>query len=253
MRHWLLLSLLALLALQTGCLGPLKSLVRAASSCKVESDPPGAAIRLNGEYIGTAPCRVRYREADKYAFSADLANYHRADQSFKEFPTGVLLRLSPLARPPQDCSLTDLPAGQPAVSVAVLDFQPPDADARQLGTALADYCRQAVQASGRYILVDRENMRSLLTEADFASTAQCDETRCLVDYGRKLRAQKIIHGRLSRVGSACVLTIKMIDVGSAAVAGIQNAKVAGAPGEALDFVAPTTCALLRETLTRPPP
>ena len=75
--------------------------------------------------------------------------------------------------------------------------------------------------------------------------------KCLVDYGRKLRAQKIIHGRVSRVGEAYVITIKMIDVGSAAVDAIENAKVLAGVEQLVDFVPPTTCRLLRDALAGP--
>lgn len=137
-------------------------------------------------------------------------------------------------------------------SLAVLDFQVSEGTSVHVGQSLADYCRETAQKSQRFVLVDREAMRALLSEEDFATTFKCDDTRCLVNFGRKLRAQKIVHGRVNRVGDAYVLTIKMIDVGSAAVDGIRNAKVTGSVEQLLDFVPLTTCQLLRDALTRKP-
>ena len=250
LRSLCFLGVLVTAAAHGGCLSPCKALARAALACRIESEPTGATVSINGEYVGATPCTVGYRDKDKYEFVAELNGHQPAKKSFKEFPRRVLLKLTPLSEPPGDCELNTLPEVATRASVAVLDFQCNEKDAKQLGPALADYCRHTVQASQRYVLVDRENMRTLLSEEDFAATVKCDNTECLVDYGRKLRAQKIIHGRVSRVGEAYVLTIKMLDVGSAAVDALENAKVVAGVEQLVDFVPPTTCRLLRDALTQ---
>ncbi len=149
-----------------------------------------------------------------------------------------------------DCRLTELPdrRGQEMESVAVIDFQSASSLADDTSRGLADLCRAAIQESGRYILVDRHLMLEILGEEDFAAVVDCDDTRCLVDFGKKLRAQKMVHGRVSRVGGTLVLTLRMTDVGSAKIDAFKTVKVCGDVGLAADSISPLTCELLREAL-----
>ncbi len=149
-----------------------------------------------------------------------------------------------------DCRLEELPAQSEETSLAVLSFQVGEGLSTEAGEALADLCRETIQESGRYLLVDREQMKLLLSEEDFASTISCDDTRCLVDYGKKLRAQKIVHGRISRVAESFVLTIKILDVGSATIEAIRTATVRGKLDDLIVYVRPTTCHLLHTALER---
>lgn len=217
----------------------------------IRTAPAGAIIYKNGRRIGTAPMYDTGDIASRYnvvwpeeALSKSndtTAAPHRA----KDAPNVA----SDGAQATPDCDLATLPGVADLVSVAVLDFRTGTAAADDAGMALADLCRETVQASRRYVLLDRETMKALLSEEDFAATFTCDDTQCLVNYGRKLRAQKIIHGRISRVGETHLLTVKLIDVGSAAIEALRTAKVSGSLDRIMDFVQPTTCELLRDALS----
>ena len=268
MRVLLAVSLACLLGTQTGCITAIISdAIELTRRCAVESEPPGASINLNGKHIGEAPCQVPYPLGevgrDKFYFTARRDGYRADMKSYNEFPAHVLFelkrapdeeRITSATRRMLECNLAELPPVPERSSVAVLDFQVGEDVSRSVGEALADYCREMLQASQRFILVDRQHMRALLTEEDFDATFTCDDTRCLVDFGRKLRAQKIIHGRTSEVGEVYVLTLTMVDVGSARIEAIRNAKVFGTVEELLDFVGPATCELLHDALpgARPP-
>lgn len=147
-----------------------------------------------------------------------------------------------------DCDLNSLPQPDMPPSVAVLDFQVSDDLNHSIGESFADVSRDAVLQSGRFVLIERENIRAILAEEDFAATFKCDDTKCLVDYGKKLRAQKIIHGRVNRIGESFLITIKILDVASASIEGLKTAKVKGGVEFALDYVQPVTCEILRDSL-----
>jgi len=243
----------------TGCVAVPKE------SCRVETSPPGAIIVANGAEVGRTPCSIvnydipRRRDLE---IVATLAGHRAASRTLGpgwmlNFPSHMYLELAPLQEKPgtpasvPDCDLSDLPAitGERA-SVAVLDFRVDDKLSSGVGESLADFCRETVQDSNRFVLVDREEMRVLLSEQDLVAAIQCDDARCLVNYGRKLRAQKIMYGRAVRVGSAFVLTLRMVDVGSAEIQGIKTAKVGDSADYLVDFISPLTCQLLYDALSQ---
>jgi len=151
---------------------------------------------------------------------------------------------------PADCDLTSLPVVDERASVAVLDFQVLDTPNSAIGASLADICREAILASDRYRLVDRENMRALLDEEDWSKTVRCDETKCLVSFGKKLRAQKIVHGRISSIGNTFLLTLKMLDVSTTRIDGVKTTKITGGIEGVVDHVEPVTCEVLRDALKK---
>lgn len=130
-----------------------------------------------------------------------------------------------------------------------MDFDVEAGPASKIGRALADLARQVVSESGRYVLLDRENMVRILGEEDFAAAMRCDQTRCLVAYGRKLRAQKLGNGRVQRVGESFVLTIAITDVSSARIDGIRSEPIKGSIEDVMRRIQPTMCETVRDTLS----
>jgi hypothetical protein len=137
-------------------------------------------------------------------------------------------------------------------SVAVLDIDA-DESLRAEADALGDLCRKQIQDTGRFVLVDRDTIRLVLREEDFTASMRCDDTRCLVNYGAKLRAQKLVHGRLARVAEGLMLTLKMVDVGTARIDGVETARTGADVRELFDVIEPTSCALLSQALRAAPP
>jgi hypothetical protein len=83
---------------------------------------------------------------------------------------------------------------------------------KEVGRALADLCRDAVQESAQFTLVDRQRIAEILGERDFAAAMQCDDTACLVEYGQLVGAEKMMHGRINQLGDILVLAVVMTDV-----------------------------------------
>jgi len=150
---------------------------------------------------------------------------------------------------PIPCDLSDLP-NPPADQrppLAVLDFQVGESMEADVGRALADLCRDAIQDSGRFSLVDRQRIADVLGERDFADAIQCDNTVCLVRYGKLLGARKMMHGRINRLGDVFVLAVGLTDVDT----GTQIAKSASlASVEDSTGAVPTlVCQILRNACT----
>jgi hypothetical protein len=151
---------------------------------------------------------------------------------------------------PPKCDLANLPPvprHQPA-SIAVMDFDVKDLGP-DAGRALADLARSTVAGSNRYLLLDREDMVNILGEEDFAAAVRCDKTKCLVNYGKKLRAQKLCHGRVNKLGESFVVTIKITDVSSGKVDAFRTERMSGSIDDAMDYIGPLTCVVLRDALT----
>ena len=136
-------------------------------------------------------------------------------------------------------------------SIAVLDFDADDSLSDGTGWVFADRCRNIVLDTGRFIVVDRQNMVDILGEEDFSASVRCDDTRCLVNYGRRLRAQKLLSGRVGRIGDSVVLSLELVDVSTAAVQAVETGQAADEDA-LLGLLESVTCNLLRAALSRDP-
>jgi len=165
---------------------------------------------------------------------------------------GSSLNSNRLALSVSDCEIAKL-APKPEAdreSLALIDFDADSSLGTRTGLALADIAREAVLDSNQFLLVDRENMLTILGEEDLAAAIKCDQARCLVQYGKKLRAQKIFHGRVSKVGETFVLRFGITDCGTAETVAIRTSKVTGSVDQLIDVVRPMVCDIVRELQKR---
>ncbi len=206
----------------------------------VRSSPARCEVYVDGQLVGTTPLRYRF-------FFPRVVRAVWSETSPSPQSPG-----RPVSALESECDLRELKpdvASSPA-SIAVLDFHDASGSAGSAGVPLADICRGVVQQTGCFILLERSDMKAILSEEDFAYSIACDDTKCLVDYGKKLQAQNIIHGRISRIGHTYVLTIKMLDTSSARILSIQTATAGEDLESLLAYVEPLTCELLRKGLSQ---
>lgn len=130
-------------------------------------------------------------------------------------------------------------------SLAVIDFRSGEGVQSEVGRALADICRNAVGTTHQYRLLDRAHMKSILGEQDFAAVVKCDQTKCLVTYGKMLHAQKMVHGRISRLGERHVLYLALIDVNTSQI----DATVTAFTGRRVEEFASTVPLKARELVS----
>ena len=143
------------------------------------------------------------------------------------------------------CDLSELPTVKASERepLAVLDFQIGADMEDDISRALADLCRNAIQDSGRFVLVDRERIADVLGERDFAAAVACENAACYVEYGKLLGARTMVHGRINRLGDVLVLAVGMTDVAS----GRQASKSASLEDveDSTDAMPELVCELIR--------
>jgi len=116
-----------------------------------------------------------------------------------------------------DWSRLKVRSGESRTTLAVIDFNVGSGIPADTGRTLADLCRQDIVKSKIFKVVDRENIRSILGEQDFAAVVKCNNTKCFVQYGKILHAQRMLHGRISRLGSSIVLSLSITSVNTSEI------------------------------------
>lgn len=99
--------------------------------------------------------------------------------------------------------------------VGVVDFASeiiPDAELR----LLSDRLRIELFNTGRFIVIERQQMEAILQEQSFQQT-ECVATECIIEVGQLLGVEKMIAGTVGRVGEVYTTTLRMINVGSGAL------------------------------------
>lgn len=145
-----------------------------------------------------------------------------------------------------ECSFDSLNATDKnlASTLAVLDFDVGEHLGVDVGKAMADLCRDLLQRKRLFILLDRERIAAVLGEQDFVAAVHCDNTKCLVEYGRLLGATRMMHGRINKLGDLLVLTIAVTDVNT----GVQTSrsKTLSKVDEAISALPILVCEIVRD-------
>lgn len=103
-------------------------------------------------------------------------------------------------------------SGAPLDTLAVLEFGASNASAAD-AAVISNLVRSAVVRTGRFIVVDRDNITRVLAEQSFQQTG-CTTQACAVKLGRLLNARKIVVGEYAMLGGAPLLTAQLVDVES---------------------------------------
>ena len=104
---------------------------------------------------------------------------------------------------------SEIYAQKPAI--AVLDLAVGgDIDTSISGT-ISDEVRQQFLITGKFRLIDKNNMERILAEQAFQQSG-CTDIACAVEIGHLLNVEKIVTGRLSKLGAKFILHLNLIDV-----------------------------------------
>jgi len=118
-------------------------------------------------------------------------------------------------------------------AVAVMDFGASNAPATE-AAVISDFVRSAAIRSGKFRVVDKKNMQTILTEQAFQQTG-CTSSECAVKLGKLLNVRKMIVGEYAILGSVRYLTAHLVDVESGVME--KDAKVKGFDGGTADQAA----------------
>lgn len=103
-------------------------------------------------------------------------------------------------------------AGRAIRNIAVLPF---DADSKEdptLSRAVTDRMVTEFLNRGRYLVIEREQIDRILSEQGFQRSGACDTEGCLVQVGQLLGVDAMVSGRIGRIGSLIVVSLRITDV-----------------------------------------
>jgi len=130
------------------------------------------------------------------------------------FTLVLLLGVSALFAPP------------PKERIAVLDFKLISRMDMNEALTLADYFRSKVAKTGKFTIMSRSDMRDILEAQEFNEA--CTDAACAVNAGKLLSAQKIVIGKIGKIGRMYTVVIKLINVASGVVEKTEEDTYSGA-------------------------
>lgn len=92
---------------------------------------------------------------------------------------------------------------------------------------ISDRVRLELFRSEYYNVMERHEMKAVLTEQKMNLSGLCDEARCDVELGRILSVDNIITGSIGQVDSLFLLSLRVIDVETAKIVQVADVDVQG--------------------------
>lgn len=101
--------------------------------------------------------------------------------------------------------------GQERLRVGILSFGAKNGVAEGEAEVVAELFRNAIVNTGKYDVLDRENMDSILEEQEFQASG-CTESECAVRIGQMLNMQYMFFGSLMKLGKSYIVSVGFVDV-----------------------------------------
>ncbi len=95
-------------------------------------------------------------------------------------------------------------------TIAVLDLIPQNVSANN-ASVLSEKLRNEFLKTGKYTVVERENMKAILNEQGFQQTG-CTSNECVVKVGQLIGVTHMIAGKIGRLNKTYYISIRLIDV-----------------------------------------
>ncbi len=105
--------------------------------------------------------------------------------------------------------------GQDKLSIALMELEGNGISNTEVRT-LTEELRSFLVLSKKYVVLERDNMESILTEQGLQQSG-CTSAECAVEVGKLLNVQKIVTGSIGKIGSVYSINIRMIDIETAKI------------------------------------
>lgn len=112
------------------------------------------------------------------------------------------------------------------VFLAVLDLDVSSGIPDYAKVSLSDLLREQLWKTGRFRVVDRNNMERIMKEQGF-QLADCTSKECAVQVGRLLGVQKMVTGNISMLGKTYILSAQMTDVETGEIVRMASDRCSG--------------------------
>src|SRR6185503_19568791 len=103
----------------------------------------------------------------------------------------------------------------PVNNIAVMSLKAESGVEVSAGNLMTDMFRTALYETGRFGVMNREDMDSILKEIKFQQSGACDATACIVEMGQALGVDRMVAGSIGILGDSYVINGKLINVASA--------------------------------------
>ena len=104
--------------------------------------------------------------------------------------------------------------------IAVLDLRTDQVSENEMKTIIS-LLSSAMLDTGRYTVIDVAERETLLKEQEF-SAQDCTDEKCHIEIGKLLAAEFVVPGRLGKVGSKYVLSVKMLETATSRTVGTAD-------------------------------
>lgn len=109
------------------------------------------------------------------------------------------------------------------INIAVMDFIGNNVSQTN-ASIVADILRTELARTEVFNVVDKNKMKSMLTEHEFQA-GECVEQKCAIEIGKLLNAQQIVIGSLLRVAEKYYISVTLIDVNTGKVIAYHDIEV----------------------------
>ena len=124
----------------------------------------------------------------------------------------IIAFLFSVLRPDLIWAQGEAPSGRPSkVFLAVLDLDLSPGIPQEAKTSLSDILREQLWKTGRFRVVDRNNMERILKEQGF-QLQDCTSKECAVKIGQMLGVEKMVTGNVTLLGKTYVISVQMTNV-----------------------------------------
>lgn len=130
-----------------------------------------------------------------------------------------------------------LSLAQEKMSIAVLSLQGNGISSSE-ALVLTDELRSVLVQTGKYNVLERNNMESILNEQGFQMSG-CTSTECAVEAGKLLGVQKMIAGSIGKLGALYNITIRIFDVETGRIEQTASKRHEGSIEQLLDVIKQT--------------
>lgn len=104
------------------------------------------------------------------------------------------------------------------LNVAVLPFTGNSAVNAEELNAITSRFESELMAQGTFRVLERRNVDAILREQGFQQSGACNTSDCQVEVGQMLGVERIVTGEVTRMEKLWSLNLRMVDVGTGAVA-----------------------------------
>jgi TolB-like protein len=129
---------------------------------------------------------------------------------------------------------SNIALAQDKSSIAVLPLEESGISSSE-ARVLTDELRSVLVQSGNYIVLERNNMESILQEQGFQLSG-CTSTECAVEAGKLLGVEKMVTGSVGKIGELYNINVRLFDVGTGQIENTVSQKHEGSVEDLLDVI-----------------